>query len=214
MKNVKPVVAIDAHKASCTYVVRHWDQTLVKPKRIPSTRAALTRLAKTYPDHDFVLEVCSVHEWMMDLFRTQGVNAMAVIPPRTGPVGKKSDDDDATRLAKKHQAGELQEVYIAETGIRTLRDLVREHEFLKTRWVSANNYLKHFLNRWNFQPSVVRGVQRKPDVYCEEGRKQVLEQFPHLAATYAVLDVLHEQMTHLKQEIELRAKPMRPHPSR
>ncbi len=59
----------------------------------------MTRLAKAYRDHDFVLEVCSVHEWMMDLFRAQGVNAMAVIPPRKGPVGKKSDDDDAMRWA-------------------------------------------------------------------------------------------------------------------
>ncbi len=77
----------------------------------------MTRLAKAYPGHDFVLEVCSVHEWMMDLFQAQGVKAMAVIPPSKGPVGKKSDDDDATRLAKKRQAGEMQEVYIAEPDV-------------------------------------------------------------------------------------------------
>lgn len=66
---MKPVVGIDAHKESCTYVVRHWNKTLAGPTRIPSTRAALTKLAKQYSDHDFVLEVCAVHEWMVDLLR-------------------------------------------------------------------------------------------------------------------------------------------------
>lgn len=199
---MKPVVALDAHKASCTYVVRHWNENLAGPKRIPSTRLALTRLARSYPDHEFVLEVCSVHEWMMDLFRELGVHAVAVIPPRKGPVGKKSDDDDATRLARKHQAGELQEVYVGPPEIRTMRDIVRQHEFLKTRWVSANNNLKHFLNRWNFETTAKRGAARKPDVYCEAGRGQVLARFPHLAGLYAVIDVIHEEMKQLKREME------------
>lgn len=60
---MKPVVAIDAHKESCTYVVRHWEKTLAGPKRIPSTTSALTKLARTYQDHEFVIEVCSVHFW-------------------------------------------------------------------------------------------------------------------------------------------------------
>ena len=117
-------------------------------------------------------------------------------------MGKKSDDDDATRLARKHQAGELQEVYVGTPEIRTMRDIVRQHEFLKTRWVSANNNLKHFLNRWNFETAATRGAQRKPDVYCESGRTQVLEQFPHLAGLYAVIDVIHEEMTNLKKQME------------
>ena len=199
---MKPVVAIDAHKESCTYVVRHWAKTLEGPKRIPSTREALTKLAKTYPEHDFVLEVCAVHEWMMDLFRDHGVNAMAVIPPKRGPVGKKSDDDDATRLAKKHQAGELEEVHIATPEVRRMRDIVRQYEFLKTRWVSLNNNLKSSLNRWNFSPQGVPGASRAPGVYTKVGRAQVLERFPHLESLYTVIQTIFEERRRLHRQID------------
>ena len=203
---MRPVVGIDAHKESCTYVVRHWNQTLAGPTRIPSTRAALTKLAKQYPEHDFVLEVCAVHEWMMDLFREHQINARAVIPPKKGPVGKKSDDDDATRLAMKHLAGELVEVYVGPPALRLIRDTVRQHEFLKTRWVGLNNNLKSALLRWNFQPTKTRGKERKPDVYSDEGRHQILERFPHLAGLYAVIDAVDEQMSLLKKQIETLGK--------
>lgn len=199
---MRPVVGIDAHKESCTYVIRHWDKALAGPIRIPSTRAALTKLAKQYSDHDFVLEVCAVHEWMVDLFREHGVNVLAVIPPRKGPVGKKSDDDDATRLAKKHVAGELVEVYVGPPALRRIRDTVRQHEFLKTRWVGLNNNLKATLIRWNFQPTKTRGKERKPDVYSEEGCRQVLGAFPHLVGLYAVIDAVDAQMSLLKKQIE------------
>ncbi len=197
---MRPVVAIDAHKASCTYVVRHWDQTLAGPKRIPSTRDALTQLANQYPDHDFVLEVCSVHEWMMDLFRSEGLHAMAVIPPKKGPVGKKSDDDDATRLAKKHQAGELEEVYVAIPEIRVMRDQVRQHEFLKKKWVSINNNIKHTLNRWNFHPR--NASNHQIGIYSADGRHQVLARFPHLDALYDVIDVIDQRMRASRKKIE------------
>jgi transposase len=202
---MRPVVAIDAHKASCTYVVRHWDQTLAGPKRIPSTREALTKLAREYPDHDFVLEVCSVHEWMMDLFRAEGLHAMAVIPPKKGPVGKKSDDDDATRLAKKHQAGELEEVYVAVPEIRVMRDQVRQHEYLKKKWVSINNNLKHTLNRWNFHPTQPDS-NRQIGIYTAEGRYQVLTRFPHLDALYDVVDVIDRRMRLSRKRIEAMGK--------
>lgn len=202
---MNPVVAIDAHKASCTYVVRHWDQTLAGPTRIPSTEEELTKLAREYPEHDFVLEVCSVHEWMMDLFRAERVHAMAVIPPRKGPVGKKSDDSDAMRLAKKHQAGELEEVYVATPEIRVMRDQVRQHEFLKKKWVSTNNNIKHALNRWNFHP-------RNPDsnrrigIYTAQARHEILARLPHLAPLYDVVDVIDQRMRASRKRIEALGK--------
>lgn len=206
MTKLRPVVGIDAHKDSCTYVVRHWNQTLAGPKRIPSTRAALTKLAKQYPNHDFVLEVCAVHEWMVDLFRENGVRPIPVMPPRKGPVGKKSDDDDATRLAKKHQAGELVEVYVGPPELRRVRDMVRQHEFLKTRWVGLNNNLRATLLRWNFQPTKTRGKEKKPDIYSEEGRRQVVDALPFLASLYAVIETVDEQMKVLKKQMEATGK--------
>jgi len=198
---MRPVVAIDAHKASCTYVVRHWDQTHAGPRRIPSTRDALTKLAHAYPEHDFVLEVCSVHEWMMDLFRAEGIHAMAVIPPKKGPVGKKSDDDDSTRLAKKHQAGELEEVYVAVPEIRVMRDQVRQHEFLKRKWVSVNNHIQHALNRWNFHPTA-SDSNRQVGIYSADTRHQILSRFPHLDALFEVADVLDQRMRTSRKRIE------------
>lgn len=203
---MRPVVAIDAHKESCTYVVRHWNETKAGPKRIPSTRAALTKLAKAYPEHDFVLEVCAVHEWMMDLLRDHDITALAVIPPKKGPVGKKSDDDDATRLAKKHQAGELQEVHIAKPEIRMMRDIIRDHEFLKSRSVSINNHIKSALNRWNFKPERRGNAERAPGIYAKDGRAQVLERFPYFEALYNAMDVILAERRQLRRQIDAMGK--------
>jgi len=206
---MRPVVAIDAHKESCTYVVRHWNEHIAGPTRIPTTQEALRALAAEYPDHDFVVEVCNVHEWMIDLFRGVGVHAMAVIPPKQGPVGKKSDDDDATRIARKHQAGELVEVYIASPEIRAMRDLVRQHEFLKKKRTAFNNNLKHALIRSNFQPRKLEGAGRAPGVYSPEGRAQVVERFPQLESVYAVIAVIDERMDGLKRQIQAKGKGIR-----
>lgn len=203
---MRPVVAIDAHKESCTYVVRHWNENNAGPTRIPTTMDALRGLAAEYADHDFVVEVCNVHEWMIDLFRSLGVHAMAVIPPKKGPVGKKSDDDDATRLARKHQAGELVEVYIASPEVRALRDLVCQHEFLKKKRTAFNNNLKHALIRSGFQPDATAGAGRAPGVYSDEGRAQIVARFPQLESVYAVIDVIDDRLDALKRQIDATGK--------
>lgn len=201
---MQPVVAIDAHKASCTYVVRHWDENQAGPTRIPSTKTALTRLARSYPGHDFVLEASGVHEWMMDLLRELGIEVKAVVAPKKSSKGKKSDGEDAIRLAKKHQAGELREVYVAPPRLRQLRDQVHQYAFLKAKRVAFNNHLKQTLNRWDFTIEKPKG--KPATIYSQAGRKQVLQRFPHLQVLYDAIDAMDAGLKEMENHLEKTAK--------
>lgn len=200
---MKPVVAIDAHKASCTYVVRHWDQTLAGPTRISSTTEALTELAKAYPDHEFVFEASGVQEWMMDHLRELDIHTTAVVAPKKGPKGKKSDGEDALRLARKHQASELTTVYVATPQLRTLRDQVHQYIFLKGKRKAINGHLKALLNRWDHQVEAPGAAKRR--AYTLQGRCQVLERFPHAESIYEAVDALDNGIKKLTKRLEERA---------
>lgn len=76
-------------------------------------------------------------------------------------MGKKSDDDDATPIAKKHQAGKLVEVYVESPELRKTHDIVRQHEFFKTSWMGINNNLKATLIRANSHTSKTLGKQNR-----------------------------------------------------
>lgn len=70
--NEAPVVAPNAHKEGCTYVVRHWNITLAEPARIPNTRAVLIKQAKGNPEHGLVVELCAVHNFDVPGMQAKG----------------------------------------------------------------------------------------------------------------------------------------------
>jgi hypothetical protein len=124
------VVSLDIHKATCTYVVREWDQLLAGPKRIPTTRPALTNLAKAYPGAEFVFEATAVSEWVHDVFVEAGARAVVYKPFHHGGRKGKGDHKDADRGAKRRIAGELKEVYVPPMEFRVLREKIRSRCFL------------------------------------------------------------------------------------
>ena len=148
---MKPVVGIDAHKQTCTYVVRHWNERIEGPKTIPSTAEALRKLAREHPGHVLVLEACGVQEWMLDVLRAEGTEAVAIVPPKKESKDGKSDGKDADRIARKYLVGDVREVYVPPPELRRVREVVRGHEFLKVERTGFNNHLKMHLNRWNFR---------------------------------------------------------------
>jgi hypothetical protein len=86
--------------------------------------------------------------------------------------------------------------------LRRIRDVVRQHEFLKTRWVSLNNNLKSLLNRWNFTPERRPGMKRAPGIYTTDGRAQVLQRFPYLVGLYSVIGTVLEEKRRLYKQIK------------
>lgn len=199
---MKPVVGIDAHKQTCTYVVRHWDELVEGPKTIPSTEDALRKLAREHAGHALVLEACGVQEWMLDVLRAEGADAVAIVPPKKESKDGKSDGKDADRIARKYLAGDVRVVYVPPPELRRVRDVVRAHEFLKVERISFNNHLKMHLNRWNFHTTKKEDAKRSPNAYSDEGRVQVLEAFPYLEYVYDAVDELEGHLDSLKEQIE------------
>lgn len=201
------VVGIDAHKDTCTYAARTWQGLIEEPATIPSTREDLEDLAHQYPDATFVIEACSVHEWMHDELTEHGVDVRVVHPPKRESVDrKKNDGEDAKRLAKKHLVGDLVEIYVAPPKLRKLRDQLRYREFLKSKRTAFKNRIQHELNRWGYRIPRDEQTGQRPNTFTQAGRGAVLEAFPHLDAAFQAVDLLTEQMDEIERELATHAR--------
>jgi transposase len=203
------LVAIDAHKRTCTAVVFEDWNPVGNPVRFASTRENLRDLAKKNPTARFALEACSVQEWMIDTLRAAGVTADAYTPPKKESKGRKSDPLDALRLGRKVLLEDVNVVRVPTPEERRMRDRVRQRQYLVAERTRFINRIRHALNR-----SGVRLAGEDPEeedteeadgkthsVLQPEGRRQVLKALPDLADDYAVLDVLTQRRKALDKEL-------------
>lgn len=205
----KKLVAIDAHKRTCTAVVFEDYEPVGKPKRFLSTPKNLQDLAKQNPNAHFALEACSVQEWMIDTLRGCGVTADAYTPPKKENKGHKNDPQDALRLGRKVLLKDVNVVRVPTPEERRVRDRVRQRQYLVAERVRFLNRVRHALNRRGLR---LKGadegdelddaiLEKAPGILTPEGRRQVLDALPDLAEEYAVLDILTERLKALDKEM-------------
>lgn len=213
----KKLVAIDAHKRTCTAVVFENFEPVGKPKRFLSTAKNLEDLARQNPDAHFALEACSVQEWMIDTLRAAGVTADAYTPPKKELKGKKSDPQDALRLGRKVLLQDVNVVRVPTPEERRVRDRVRQRQYLVAERVRFLNRIRHALNRRGLQLKAAdegdesddADVEKAPGILQIEGRRQVLDALPDLAEEYAILDVFTERLNALDKEMPRLGKGIR-----
>lgn len=200
---MKQVVAVDAHKKTCTYAWMTNDSVLEGPRRVASTPEVLVGIAVRIPNVEFVFEACGLQEWMLDVLHERGVVAKAVVPPKKARKGAKSDPKDAVRLGRLYLAGELEEVYVPPPELRVFRDVVRHHEFLTREAVAFKNRLRHELNRWNVRPVAASGGMKPPGVYTVAARDQIAGALPCTGDLYDVVLDLNRRLKRLSRQMEL-----------
>lgn len=198
---MRRIVAVDAHKKTCTYAWMTIDEVLDGPHQIRSTPEALLELSKRCPDSPFVFETCGVQEWMLDALHAHGVKALAVVPPKKNRKGKKTDPKDTLRLGRLYMSGELTEVYVPPPELRPYRDLVRHHEYLTHKRRAFKNRLRHEMNRWNIHPAAVNS-EKKPGTYTLAARAQIAPRLPCTGDLFDVILDLKRRLKRIEHDLE------------
>lgn len=189
------IIAVDAHKASFTYVVIDDGVVVAGPSRRESTDKEVRVLVRKFPKRVVVVEACGVHEWMTDAWLEEGADVFVARPVKQERKGEKNDGRDARLLGQRYASGELKRVFHPSAELRLLRSIVRERSFLVKRRTQVVNHLKHELNRWNLH-----------HLDIHQDTEAILAKLPHLASNFEILRVLDEQIKPLDKLVHEKGK--------
>jgi transposase len=143
-----PILAIDLGKYKCVACLyRAADQYAFHA--IDTSRAEVERLIRRTRPAVVVIEACSLAGWVHDLCGELGV------PCRVAHTGaeawkykhakRKTDRDDALRLAQLFALGQLPEVVTPPKAVREWRALIAHRQALVTLRVAAQNRIRSLL---------------------------------------------------------------------
>jgi transposase len=143
-----PILAIDLGKYKCLACIYRsaTDHTF---RAIDTSRAEVERLIRRTRPAVVVIEACSLAGWAHDLCAELGV------PCRVANTGaeawkyqhakRKTDRDDALRLAQLFALGQLPEVEVPAKPVREWRALIAHRQALVTQRVAAQNRIRAIL---------------------------------------------------------------------
>jgi transposase len=143
-----PILAIDLGKYKCLACIYRsaTDHTF---RAIDTSRAEVERLLRRTRPAVVVVEACSLAGWVHDLCAELGV------PCRVANTGaeawkykhakRKTDRDDALRLAQLYALGQLPEVVVPAKAVREWRALIACRQAFVTQRVAAQNRIRAIL---------------------------------------------------------------------
>jgi len=93
-----------------------------------------------------VLEACGVSGWVVDLARKLGVEVLVAHPGgeawQWGNVKRRTDKDDALKLAKMARNNETESVHVPSPEHRQLKQLVRYRKKLQSQATATQNAIR------------------------------------------------------------------------
>jgi hypothetical protein len=135
------ILAIDLGKyksVACTY---DRDTAAATFRTVTTARAELDRLIRSARPAVVVIEVCTPAGWVHDLCRELGVRCMLANTAAGGwkytHAKRKTDRDDAKRLAQLEALGQLPSVVIPDKPVREWRALIAHRQALVDRHTSC-----------------------------------------------------------------------------
>jgi len=137
------ILALDLGKYKCVACLYHPATTEAEFRTLDTSRAELTRLiARTRPAV-VVIEACSLSGWVHDLCGELGVPCRvantAAEAWKYKHAKRKTDRDDALRLAQLAALGQLPEVVVPSKRVREWRALIAHRQALVGQRVAAQN---------------------------------------------------------------------------
>lgn len=107
-------------------------------------------LAREEPQR-VVIEVCTIAGWVGDLVRARDIELEVANPThdawRWKNVKRKTDRDDALKLAQLSAMGQLPTVYLPQRNVRQWRSLIAYRQALVRRRTSIKNHIRSVLDR-------------------------------------------------------------------
>jgi len=143
-----PILAIDLGKYKCVACVYHAADRYTF-HAIDTSLTEVERLIRRTRPAVVVIEACSLAGWTHDLCGRLGVPCRVA---HTGAEGwkyqhakRKTDRDDALRLAQLFALGQLPEVVVPAKAVREWRALIAHRQALVTQRVAAQNRIRSIL---------------------------------------------------------------------
>src|SRR5262245_26761844 len=140
-----PILAIDLGKYKCVACIDH---AATEPtfQTIDTSRAEVARLIERTRPAAVVVEACSLAGWVHDLCDELGVVCRvantAAEAWKFKHAKRKTDRDDALRLAQLDRLGQLPEVVVPAKATREWRALIAHRQALITQRVAAQNRIR------------------------------------------------------------------------
>ena len=144
-----PILAIDLGKYKCVACVYDRATAQADFRSIDTSRPEVERLIRRTRPAAVVIEACSLAGWVHDLCGALGVPCQVA---NTGAEAwkykhakRKTDRDDALRLAQLFALGQLPEVVTPPKAVREWRALIAHRQALVTQRVAAQNRIRSTL---------------------------------------------------------------------
>jgi transposase len=143
------ILAIDLGKYKCVSCAYDRATAAAAYKTVPTSRADLERLIRATRPAVVVIEACTLAGWVHDLCAELGVRC--IVAHTGGEAWKykhtkrKTDRDDALRLAQLYALGQLPAVVIPAKPVREWRALIAHRQALVTQRVAAQNRIRAVL---------------------------------------------------------------------
>jgi transposase len=144
-----PILAIDLGKYKCVACVYDRATAAADFRTIDTSRAEVERLIRRAAPAVVVIEACTLAGWVHDLCGELGVPCKVA---HTGGEAwkykhakRKTDRDDALRLAQLDALGQLPEVVTPAKPVREWRALIAFRQTLVTQRVAAQNRIRSVL---------------------------------------------------------------------
>lgn len=105
-------------------------------------------IEKTAPER-VVIEICAQAGWVGDLVRARGIALQVANTNKEAwswrKVKRKTDRDDALKLARMSAMNQLPTVHLPEHGVRQWRSILHYRQTLVARRTSAKNRIRSIL---------------------------------------------------------------------
>src|SRR5829696_8639648 len=144
-----PILAIDLGKYKCVACVYDKATAAAEYRTITTSRAEAERLVRATRPSVVVIDACTPAGWVPDLCRELGVPCKvantAAEAWKYQHARRKTDRDDALRLAQLEALGELPAVVVPAKAVREWRALIAHRQALVTQRVAAQNRIRAVL---------------------------------------------------------------------
>jgi transposase len=202
MKNPTYYIGLDVHKKMTQACVIDDTGDVLLEKRFPTDRVGVDYLVKHLPEGGWktALEASSCAYPLLDLLREREINVSMTHPMATKWITasmKKTDQQDAYKLAELLRLGALPQAYAPQKEVRALRYLTRERIWLSRERTKFTNQI-----RWRMHAT---GISIGHKVSSKRGVKE-LEQAPegYLRRQAALVNTINHSIKEVNQEIHRR----------
>src|SRR5215468_8481998 len=144
-----PILALDLGKYKSVACLYHGDPATARFHTLTTCRTELLRLFQQHPAAVVVIEACALAGWVHDLCSELGhtcrVANTASEAWKFKHTKRKTDRDDALRLAQLQALGQLPTVVMPPQQTRQWRALIAYRQMLVGRRVTTQNRIRSFL---------------------------------------------------------------------